>query len=213
MIYDNRIYKNICKPLPTYGMTFFYNVLFWYTTELFKIFMLFPKLFYFIYKLLFNFKNSTDYLSPFQFNWTFIDSFFLILNAEFCINFVLFLENESFVVTSKFSITINESGNLRRWEITFKMRPIGEYYVHRPKISTNSSVQSNISKGNEIPIKSEFIAFHIVRRNRRTMTCLFIINWNSPNVSLECLTKNGVERFLHYKFTTYNVEDESCDIF
>lgn len=77
------------------------------------------------------------------------------------------------------------------------MRPILKNDVNCTKVSSNSSIQADINERNEITIKSKLLAFHIVSGHRRMVADFFIVDRNAFDVTLECLSKNGVEGFLH----------------
>lgn len=88
------------------------------------------------------------------------------------------------------------------------MSPICKHNIHRTEIATNASVQSYIGKGDEITIKCELIAFHIVRRNWRVMTCLLIIDWDPSDISLESFSQKGIKRLLHNNITADDINYE-----
>jgi hypothetical protein len=77
------------------------------------------------------------------------------------------------------------------------VRAILEHDVDSPKITSDSCVQTYVNERNELAVNSEFWASHVISRNGRMMTDLFIVDWNSLDVALESLSKDGIERFLH----------------
>lgn len=77
------------------------------------------------------------------------------------------------------------------------MIAIFEDDIHDSEVSANTGVQSDVCEGDEVAIEFEFGAFHVVRADRRVVADLFVTQWDSFEVALEGLTKDGVEGFLH----------------
>jgi len=131
---------DIAKPFSSNTMMLLHNHLLSQTIKLFQVFMLTPISFDFLNKFLFHKVNASDNLSSFQLLRCFINTFFLILDAEFRIQSGVFLKDEAFIVASELSFSVDQPRNLRRRKVTLKMRSICEHYVHRAKITSDSCI-------------------------------------------------------------------------
>ncbi len=142
----------------------------------------------FIDKFLLNSENSSDNLSSFQFDWTFVNPFFLILDTKLRVKSWFFLENIPSVIASELSISVKETRNLGGWEVTLKMRSILKNNVYSSKITSDSSVQTDVNERNKSTVNGKFWASHVICRDWRMMTNFFVVNGNSFNIALKGLT-------------------------
>ena len=188
LIYHLVVDKYLPKPFSAHRMVLLLNHIFRQPSEFLQVLMMAPILLDFIYKILLNFENSSNDLSSFQFNWTFVNSFFLILNTELRVESWFLLENIPSVVASELSVSIKEARNLWGREVTLKVRSILEHNIECSKVTSDSSVQTDVNEGNEFAVNSELRASHVICRNRRMVADFLVVNGYSFNVALESFT-------------------------
>lgn len=189
------INKDLLEPYSSYCRQFTFDVFLGEPVEFANVL----HLAHCLYELGCYFINTTNYVSRKHLFLLslFVNTFLWFLYAELGKQSLFPFKYITSAVSSEFSGAINKPRDFTRRKIALIVCTVRELYVHHTHITSNSAVNSNICKSIEVAMQDELVAFHKIGTNWRMMTYLLIIDWYPFYVSLECLSKNRIERFLH----------------